>query len=257
MNPTLFVAWRSGTPDAGAWAPVGRLERVGPVYRFTYTRGAQTLTGFQAFPGMPDLRAVYESESLFPIFANRLLSKSRPEYEAYLAWGGFDPNNPPEPLAILGVTEGRRQTDQLEVFPCPEPDADGCYLTKFFVHGLRWVPPAALERVERLRPGDILRAVPDPTNAQDPCAVGVRTADGTRIGYVPRYLARDISTLCAHCDPAFVRVTVERVNGSAPLQMRLLCRMNACWPDGFRPCMGDEFQPIVTPAAEVVSSARA
>src|SRR5437773_9230655 len=110
MSQALFVATRTGTPEQSAWAPVGCLERIDGLYRFVYTRGATTLADFQPFPGMPDLRAVYQSEALFPIFANRLLSKSRPEYEAYLAWGGFDPNHPPDPLAILGVTEGIRQT---------------------------------------------------------------------------------------------------------------------------------------------------
>src|SRR5205823_4974974 len=138
--------------------------------------GARTLPAFQSFPGMPDLETVYDSETLFPIFANRLLSESRPEYDAYLAWGGFDPNNPPDPLAILGVTEGIRQTDQLEVFPCPAPDAGGCYLTKFFLHGLRWVPPAALERVGRLRPGENLALMLDTSSPFDPLAVAVRTA---------------------------------------------------------------------------------
>lgn len=262
MNYALFVAWRSGTPDKGAWAPIGKLERVDGVYRFVYTHGAQTLEGFRSFPGMADLGAVYESEALFPIFANRLLSRSRPEYEAYLTWGGFDPNNPPDPLAILGVTEGIRQTDQLEVFPCPAPDADGCYLTKFFLHGLRWVPQEAVERVGRLRVGEGLALMPDPSNLYDPQAIAVWTIDERNpffIGYVPRYLANDIGTLCTSCDPDLIQVTVERLNAAAPFQMRLLCRMNACWPEGFQPCAGEAFQPIVQPppSAEELTSARA
>ena len=114
----LFVAYRGGAPQHGGWGPVGRLEHDGGLYRFCYTRGASTLPGFRPFSQMEDLSQVYESEELFPLFDNRLLSPSRPEYEAFLRWGGFDPNNPPDPIAILGVTEGIRQTDQVEVFPC-------------------------------------------------------------------------------------------------------------------------------------------
>ena len=35
---------------------------------------------------MRDLHGVYESAVLFPLFANRLLSKTRPEYRDFLAW---------------------------------------------------------------------------------------------------------------------------------------------------------------------------
>src|SRR5437773_607881 len=105
MTNILFVAWRSPEPTGARWGPVGRLEHGPGGYRFVYTRGARMLRGFQPFPEMPRLDAVYESDELFPLFANRLLSQSRPEYHAYLTWGGFDPNNPPDPIALLGVTE--------------------------------------------------------------------------------------------------------------------------------------------------------
>ena len=79
MN-VLFVAWRGGENNSGVWGPVGRLGYDVQVYRFCYTRGARTVGGFEPFPSMYDLEKVYESETLFPLFANRLLSPSRPEY---------------------------------------------------------------------------------------------------------------------------------------------------------------------------------
>jgi hypothetical protein len=120
MN-ALFVAWRSGSPAQSGWGPVGRLEHDGQLFRFFYTRGARR-PGFRPFPQMENLDRIYESEELFPLFANRLLPNSRPEYEACLQWSGFDPKHPPDPIVILGVTEGIRQTDAIEVFPCPVPD---------------------------------------------------------------------------------------------------------------------------------------
>lgn len=244
MNNALFVAYRAGDRAGGVWGPVGRLEHDGDGYRFLYTRGAKTLDGFGPFPGMPDLDAVYESDTLFPLFANRLLARSRPEYESFLTWGEFDPSDPPDPIAILGVTEGMRQTDLLEVFPCPTPDANGCYLGKFFLHGLRRLPPAALERIGRLQPGETLGLMADLSNRHDPNAVAVRTRDGCMIGYVPRYLAHDVHELLQGCEPTFIELSVARVNTAAPFQQRLLCRMNACWPPDFQPCGRDEFQPI-------------
>ena len=115
MTSALFVAWRSPETTGGRWGPVGRLEHGTGGYQFLYTRGAKTLAGFQPFPEMPRLDVVYELDELFPLFANRLLSKSRPEYQAYLTWGGFDPNDTPDPIGLLGVTEGLRATDQVEV----------------------------------------------------------------------------------------------------------------------------------------------
>lgn len=81
----------------------------------------------------------------------------------------------------------------------------------------------------------------------DPDVVAVRTCDKQdrfMIGCVPRYLARDVRQICFSCDPDVISVKVVRVNRDAPLQQRLLCRMNSCWPEGFRPCAGEQFQPI-------------
>src|SRR5665213_2277786 len=133
----LFVASRSSEPNNRGWTPIGRLEFDHGTYRFVYTKGAKMAEGFTPFIGMENLEEIHESAELFPVFVNRLLSKSRPEYEAFLQWSGFDPANPPDPISILGVTEGIRQTDSIEVFPYPVPDENGCYLNKFFLHGLR------------------------------------------------------------------------------------------------------------------------
>lgn len=245
MKRALFVAWRTRDPENPGWGPVGRLEFDGEFYRFFYTRGALSLPGFKAFPEMDNLDEVYESTELFPLFANRLLSKSRPEYDAYLRWSGFDHNDPPDPLLILGVSEGQRQTDAIEVFPCPLPDGDGCYLNRFFLHGIRWVEEEGREHVEHLQAGELLRLAPEPTNKVDPQAVAIYPqSDGPRIGYAPRYLAHDIHTLLGWCDPELVRLAVERVNKDAPLQQRVLCRMQACWPEDFEPCKTEAFEPI-------------
>ncbi len=241
MN-ALFVAWRPEQSSSG-WRPVGRLVHDGGLYRFCYTHGAQR-SDFRPFSGMDDLEQVYESEELFPIFKNRLLPKSRPEYDDYLRWSDFDPDKPPDPIVVLGVTEGIRQTDAVEVFPCPSPDAYGCYLNKFFLHGIRWVGAEALEKINQLEPDDVLSFEPEEGNASDPYAVKVCAEPGFAIGYVPRYLARDVRHLILNCDVTFLELTVARVNRDAPLQNRLLCRMNACWPEGFQPCSGEEFLPI-------------
>jgi len=147
---------------------------------------------------------------------------------------------------ILGVTEGIRQTDQIEVFPCPVPDADGCYLNKFFLHGLRYMPDAAKSRILQLVEGEPLYPMLDLCNPTDGKAVALRAVAGERLmlGYVPRYLAQDVWKLFEGCGLNSIQVFAHRVNRDAPMQQRLLCRMHACWPEGFQPCSDEIFQPI-------------
>ena len=243
MN-AIFVAWRPSQPDNYGWRPVGRLIHDGGLYRFCYTHGARK-PGFQPFPGMKSLDQVYESETLFPVFQNRLLPSSRPEYEAYLRWSGFDISSPPEPVVVLGITEGRRETDALEVFPCPVPDAEHCLLNRFFLHGVRWMHQTTIARIDQLTSDEPLKLMLDHQNSVDRYAVAVRTeTDRQMIGYVPRYLAHDVYRLFESCDVDFIKLKVLRLNLDAPLQNRVLCEMKACWPDGFEPCSTEDFRPI-------------
>lgn len=243
MN-SLFVAWRPDYPDQSGWRPIGCLEFEAPVYRFYYTRGAEN-PDFTPLWGMDDLNQVYESTELFPVFDNRLLKKSRAEYLDFLQWSGFAHETPPDPIAILAVSEGRRQTDRIEVFPCPNPDVEGCFLNRFFLHGISWLDSKSVDRVNRLEPDETLKLMPDPQNDHDPHAVAVRCVeDRAFVGYVPRYLARDIGKLFRECSAEGISVKVNRVNLDAPLQNRVLCEMRACWPDGFRPCSDEAFLPI-------------
>jgi hypothetical protein len=85
----------------------------------------------------------------------------------------------------------------------------------------------------------------DLQNDQDAQAVAVRTEpEPVVIGYVPRYFANDVWQLVQLCDTEVIKLSVDRVNRDAPMQNRVLCRMHACWPDGFQPCRGNDFLPI-------------
>jgi hypothetical protein len=226
------------------WTPVGRLQHDGDLYRFFYTKGART-PGFVPFSQMENLDQIYESEEMFPLFANRLLSRRRPEWEYYLRSSGFDLANPPDPIVILEVTEGIRETDAVEVFPCPVPDQYIAYINKFFMHGMGWFSPLGIDRASRLVEGERLKLMFDFQNDHDPRAVAVRTEDDRlMIGYIPRYLAHDVWRLCGDCSGDGIELKVMKVNASAPLEQRVLCDLRACWPDGFRPCEGELFEPI-------------
>jgi len=253
MTQSLFVAWRSEGPRGGHWGPVARLDRTEWGYRFRYTKGAISLPDFEPFPGMSDLEAVYDSEELFPLFTSRLLARSRPEYASYLAWGGFDPKNPPEPIALLAVTEGRRITDSIEVFPAPSRNGGGRFTQKFFVHGIRHLTNVEQARANSLSPGERLVLKPEPTNPADENALQLLAGeiDGTRVGYIPRYLAEDYRDLATVSGHDALAVSVVRVNHDAPLQQRVLCQLDAAWPETFEPCSKENYQAI----GEVATSA--
>ena len=71
----LYVAWQD--PETRRWSAVGRLSREGNAYVFVYTKGAELSPSFTPFPRMAHFDVVYSSDTLFPLFANRLLTKSR------------------------------------------------------------------------------------------------------------------------------------------------------------------------------------
>jgi hypothetical protein len=98
---------------------------------------------------MLDLDTSYTSEELFLLFANRLLAKTRPEYQAFLHWLPLQ-NDAEDPLALLALTGGGRETEALEIFLCLEPQGDGIYAMHFFSHGIRYLPEPAVKRVDTL-----------------------------------------------------------------------------------------------------------
>jgi hypothetical protein len=237
----LYLAWQD--PQSRQWYPVGKLSVEDGVYRFVYTAGAKRSKNFIPLGFMQDLHAEYRSHDLFPLFANRLISKKRPEYKDFLRWLDFREDEA-DPLVLLARTEGVRETDSLTVFPCPERTPQGKYVAHFFGHGLRHLPDEARLRVSRLRPGDHLYLMPDMQNPHDEYALALRTDDpATIVGYCPRYISCDFLQVLLN-NPATVDVHVKQVNADAPIQLRLLCTLTADWPDNFRPCSGDEYREL-------------
>ena len=236
----LFVAMQDEA--SRRWAPVARLTREADQYRFVYTRGCQKMPEFEAFGRFTDLRAEYVSNELFPLFANRVLPRVRPEYGRYLSWLGLSDADAFEELSRTG---GLRATDGLELIPCPEPTEDRRYEIRFFTRGLRHLSAGCQAAIDQLRVGERLYLTRDVQNHVDAMALMLRTADPVRlVGYVPRYYSVDITRLLKRAGADAVAVRVEGVNPDAPLHYRLRCRLTAPWPEGFVACADPEFQPI-------------
>ncbi|MGG6294968.1 HIRAN domain-containing protein [Leptolyngbya sp. AN02str] len=241
---TLFLAWQD--PTSRTWFPVGKLTHEGGLYQFSYLQGAleaREKSNFQPLWAFPEFYHTYSSVELFPLFANRLLRPSRPDYQDFVQWLNI-PEQQDDPIALLARSGGRRKTDSFEVFPCPERDEQGNYHIHFFAHGLRYFPEAIQQYVQFLQPGTPLLVTHDLQNRFDSRALVLRTEDLHFVGYCPRYLTQDFFELICQF-PQQVNVTVERVNPPpTPIQFRLLCSLTAAWSEGFQPFSSPIYQPL-------------
>lgn len=241
---TLFLAWQD--PDSRTWFPVGKLTQEDGLYHFSYLQGAivaKEQANFQPLWSFPDLSHCYSSTQLFPLFANRLLRPSRPDYKDFVQWLNI-PEQEDDPIALLARSGGRRKTDSFEVFPYPERDEQGRYHIHFFAHGLRHFPEEIQQYIQSLQPETPLLVTHDIQNPVDSRALILRTEDLHFVGYCPRYLTQDFFKLVCQF-PQQVKVTVERVNRPpTPLQFRLLCSLTTDWSKDFHPFSDPIYQPL-------------
>ena len=243
---SLYLAWQDSA--SRSWFPIGVLRCSHSEYHFAYLQGVHAARqhGFAPLPSFSRLDRKYRSRELFPLFANRLLNRSRPDYHLYLGWLNFPKEEQPEPLELLARSGGARVTDQLEVFPAPGELGNGHYSVRFFVHGLRHMPRASADRVEQLVPGERLFLLHDFQNPFDKYALMVRSpekSDGDvfPLGYCPRYLFADSFDRMQR-DSEWPRIVVERVNPApAPIRFRLLCKAEFVLPGEQRPFDGPAF----------------
>lgn len=237
MN-SLYVAWQE--PQTRTWLVVGQLtyHRDKHVYQFSYTKGAQKSPHFVPFARMKNLYQPYFATELFPVFANRLLSKSRPEYQAYLQWLNIPSIEQDNRLLLLARSGGKRATDSLEVFPSHERHAEGIEEFYFFSRELRHLPTETLDRINHLRPGEPLLLVPEPHNQA--YAIALPTDESVKVGYCPPYLAKPLWRQIEY----HIWLKVAKVNQEAPLQFRLLCRWAFNLPENFQPFLDEEFDRL-------------
>ncbi len=236
---TVFLAWQD--EKSRQWFPIGRLTHEDEAFEFVYVRGfenAHRRAALRPLPAFPDPSRVYRAKVLFPMFNNRIMSSAREEFRAYLRRLNLD-DEAPEPLLILARSQGRRSTDTFEVFPFPLEPKSGRLVIDFFVHGLRHRSEAAQALAASLEPGAALTLRHDATNADDPNAVQV-LAEGTALGFVPRYYAPDLVRLLARA--VKIDLAVAKVNPSpAPVQQRVLCHLDAPWPFDAPPFEREDF----------------
>ena len=121
ITRALFVAWQN--PETRRFYPVGRLAQVtgdtcDDCFEFVYIAAAREAEqqGFLPFLSFPELEELYRGRELFPMFANRILPTSRPDFSEYLEQLGLPPATS-SPVQILSRSGGRRATDTLRALP--------------------------------------------------------------------------------------------------------------------------------------------
>lgn len=239
----LYVAWRR--PD-GLIVPVGCLteraaKRAGTTFSFVYLKAAELEADFVPLPGLPDLHRCYGSDELFPVFANRVMPRERPDYGAFVEH--LDLTVEADPFEVLGRSDGVRVTDRIEVFAAPERNDAGDLTTLFFARGIRHLPGAS-ETAATLEVGDALQLEHEEDNPVTSRALLLNTRTHEAVGWVPHYLL-DLFADIELINGAGPRVTVAHVNPpSVGPHLRVLCRAEAPWPDQYQPFSGPQFQPL-------------
>ena len=243
---TLFLAWQD-PGETRRWFPVGRLDvgREAPEFRFRYIEGARRAVeevGFPLTAEFPELEEDYRGAVLFPTFQNRVMSPRRPDFPDYVRT--LDLKENADPIKLLSVSGGRRMTDRYEVFPRLVKGPDGRFACRFFVHGWRYTPEAAIRRIDSLQAGDELRVALELNNPAGPLAVQIQTADYHMIGWAPRYLIQDLAAAMAESSGEY-EARIVRINGPPdPANQRILVAMSSRW-EKHEPMTGGDFTPLV------------
>ncbi len=246
QQKTLFLAWH-GSDENRFWFPVGRLD-ANPAeakYRFRYTYGAKHAQNHAGFPTLlefPELDGDYWSSELFPLFQNRIMSPSRPDFQEYLQVLGLEDNA--DPIEILSANGGRRLTDTYEVFPKLVKQEDGSFTSRFFLHGNRYVSDSGQQRLNSLKAGEELYIAVELTNPSTELAVLILTTDYQVLGWAPHYLVDDLAMAMAEASGKY-NARVVRLNPQPlPSRQRLLVELSSHWT-GHEPMSGPDYQPLV------------
>src|SRR5712692_313365 len=219
---TLFLAWQDSAATR-QWFPIGRLDAnvAKSNYQFEYIRGAELAhqqAGLEPLDAFPDFTEVYRSSELFPLFKNRVVTPERTDFADYLRQLDLEPNA--DPLEILAVTGGTRQTDSLEVFPKIHRNRGGGFQCKFLLHGWRHVNSAAQEKLATLQQGERLVVGIELNNPVSGLALQLQTPDYHMIGWTPRYLVNDLVKAIA-ASPGRVSAQLLQTNAApAPAKQR-------------------------------------
>ncbi|MCP4690896.1 MAG: hypothetical protein GY859_22785 [Desulfobacterales bacterium] len=178
------------------------------------------------------------------------MAPSIADYEEYLGRLGLAPGTT-DPFTILARCEGRRHTDNIELFGLPDFDKEsGKIIYRFIVRDIGRVKHAE-EKIKTIKPDGRLLYMLDPQNPTGRGAIALTTRDHQLLGFAPPYLGDEIAHLSSRADS--LEVFIDNVNlPPAPLFQMLICRFEAPRPDGFRPLSVECYKPISQKAMKII-----
>lgn len=238
----LFLAWQSSIDHS--WHVIGRLDQTEKRYRFVYTQGVMSARTFLPLLGLSDINKIYESEQLFPIFANRLLSRTRPEFSDFVRWLELD-GKTVTAMEMLARSEAIKVTDTFQVFPDVRSDEYGNCEVIFFAHQIPQFQDVEVLS-QHVQVGDALKLHVVNQNHRGENAVALCRRDSSVIvGYLPRYLAVGFSELLDK-RPGSLSIKIKQINQDAPRVYQILCSLSYRDGIGNRSIFnGTDFQPLV------------
>jgi hypothetical protein len=225
---TLFIAWQD--PDSRRIFPVARLtRRRSGEYELRYIGAVRAAVqqGFAGLPGFEDLEALHVSAELPAIFRERPLPRRRVPSEPL--------GSPARELSgeLLDATPitlfvRRRRGDapeRLEAFAPPLRAADGRRWGVFEARGVGRVQESA-DVLAALAEQERVCVLAERDNPYNPQALLITRRDGTRLGYVPDYLANELAAVGGRPEQLQLEVIEARrlTFAPAPPVYRVLCR---------------------------------
>lgn len=232
----LLVTVRDAS--SGRYRPVGFLthDRVG--FEFAYLRREVGREDFRPLPGLARARAhSVRSGSLFPLFAERVISSRRPD-----RWTSLDALGLPSdaaPFEVLARSHGQRVGDTIELLPAPNVSPGSPLSLTFLAHGVRHLPEANQARLESLTVGQALLLRAETDNPVNPRAQLVTDLNDVALGWMPDPLLEIVERIENR------QLTVERVNGpEVGFHLRLLVRLQGRVPPGVELFTGADWETV-------------
>lgn len=217
----LLVVWQD--PASRRFIRVARLDELEDGrYAFRYLSEARS-ANFSPLVQFPDLDAIYVSDSLPAFFSNRVMSRQRASYGDFREWLGLTVEGQDTPIEVLARTGGPRATDTFHIVD-DLSEIDGRRISRFFASGVGHTAGAD-ERLAHMLAGHRLSMRTEPDNPVNQRALLIDAEADAPVGWVPDWLVNEVHELL---DSGYeLNLVAERINPTAPVHLRLLCRLEA------------------------------
>lgn len=248
----LLILWQH--PGTREIIPIGRFGCHDATFTFAYTRAAAAIADFRPLPGLSDLHRWYESSSIPAVFAQRVMDRHRPDFEAYVGALGLDPAKV-TPWEQIVESGGQRAGDTLQFMPLPTVDG-GRLRARFLVSGIRHVPDEPRTRrgharyvtadeqetaLRTLTERSVVHIQPEDGNPTDPNALLVVVGD-IPVGWVPRVLSASVRELLG---AGVLHAGVHRIaRPGTPAHVRLVLDLDTPAPLGYDPDREGRWKPF-------------